>query len=293
MSEIGGWGGGVFNGGAWLTVEGRRVGVHYRELDVVEHELAEVEEGRFRVEPLAFHRAGIPSYLVVAELAVDEVLRGRLPRPAAYSANHAPKDHRTEVAGAISVAAMQAGHAVLAAKGECVTNEKRLLERAGLRGVDDIIASLGDPSEPAGARAVDDAEMLFEVADRNSGTRKWPFGPRPVSCPCPSHRPPPAIAFIKNAGFPRTVTSPKYLCPISSNTSTYGGHHSPADVARRHRTTALASTGAPCHAPAARARVSPCRPGSPMRCAPSAGPCPGTRSSGVRSPPARCCWPAC
>lgn len=162
----------MFNGGAWLTVEGRRVDVRYRELDVVEHELAEVEEGRFRVEPLLFHLAGIPSHLVVAELAVDEVLRGRMPRPAAYPANHAPKDHRTEVAGAIAVAAMQAGHAVLAAKGEWVTNEKRLLEQAGLRGVDDIIASLGDPSEPAGARAVDDAEMLFEVADRNSGTRK-------------------------------------------------------------------------------------------------------------------------
>lgn len=53
-----------------------------------------------------------------------------------------------------------------------MTNEKRLLERAGLRGVDDIIASLGDPSELASVRAVDDAELLFGVADRNTGTRK-------------------------------------------------------------------------------------------------------------------------
>lgn len=30
VSEIGGWGGGVFNGGAWLTIEGRRADVHYR-----------------------------------------------------------------------------------------------------------------------------------------------------------------------------------------------------------------------------------------------------------------------
>lgn len=195
VSEIGGWGGGVFNGGAWLTVEGRRVDVHYRELDAVEHELAEAEEGRFRVEPLMFHLAGIPSYIVVAELAVNEALRGQIPRPPAYPerlrhtarerwygtaratlaytrANHAPQDRRTEVAGAIAVAAMQTGHAVLAAKGEWVTNEKRLLERAGLRGVDDIIASLGDPSELASVRAVDDAELLFGVADRNAGTRK-------------------------------------------------------------------------------------------------------------------------
>lgn len=84
VSEVGGWGGGAFNGGAWLTVDGRRVNVHYRDLDVVEHELAEADEGRFRVEPLLFHLAGIPSYLVVAELAINRVLRGELSRPAGY-----------------------------------------------------------------------------------------------------------------------------------------------------------------------------------------------------------------
>ncbi len=84
VSEIGAWGGGVFNGGAWLTIEGRRVDVHYRDLDVVDHEWAQAEEGRFRVEPLMFHLAGIPTYLLVAELAINQVLRGELPRPAAY-----------------------------------------------------------------------------------------------------------------------------------------------------------------------------------------------------------------
>ncbi|GAA0904155.1 hypothetical protein GCM10009549_07440 [Streptomyces thermoalcalitolerans] len=34
VSEIGAWGGGVFNGGAWLRIDGRRVDVHYRDLDV-------------------------------------------------------------------------------------------------------------------------------------------------------------------------------------------------------------------------------------------------------------------
>lgn len=84
MSEIGGWGGGVFNGGAWLTIDGRCDDVHYRDLDVVAHELAEAEQSRFRVEPLLFHLAGIPSCLVVAEPAIDQVLHGELPRPAAY-----------------------------------------------------------------------------------------------------------------------------------------------------------------------------------------------------------------
>ncbi|MBI0301266.1 nucleotidyltransferase domain-containing protein, partial [Streptomyces sp. PRKS01-29] len=81
VSGLGEWGGGVFNGGAWLTIDGRRVDIHYRDLDVVEHELAESRQGRFRWEPLMFHLAGIPSYLVVAELALNQVLRGTLPRP--------------------------------------------------------------------------------------------------------------------------------------------------------------------------------------------------------------------
>ncbi|MGI5407548.1 nucleotidyltransferase domain-containing protein [Streptomyces chartreusis] len=184
VSEVGGWGGGVFNGGAWLTIEGRRVDVHYRDLDVVERELAEAEEGRFRVEPLLFHLAGIPSYLVVAELAINRVLRGDLPTPAHYpqqlrrtaserwygtahatlayaKANHAPAARLTEVAGALATAAVQTGHAVLAGRGEWVTNEKRLLERAGLRGVDEILGTLR-PQPAALLRAVTDAETLFD-----------------------------------------------------------------------------------------------------------------------------------
>ncbi|MFI1163707.1 nucleotidyltransferase family protein [Streptomyces sp. NPDC020801] len=187
VSEIGGWGGGVFNGGAWLTIEGRRADVHYRDLDVVEHELAEAEAGRFRVEPLLFHLAGIPSYLVVAELAVNRVLRGELPRPAAYppelrrtarerwygtaratvcyaKANHAPAGRVTEVTGAIATVAAQTAHAVLAARGEWVTNEKRLLERAALRDVDDIVTALPRRASPAAlAEAVLAAETLFEA----------------------------------------------------------------------------------------------------------------------------------
>ena len=77
VSELGGWGGGVFNGGAWLTVEGRKVDVHYRDLDDVEHHLAEARAGRFRVENLLFYLAGVPTYVVVAELAANRVLRRR------------------------------------------------------------------------------------------------------------------------------------------------------------------------------------------------------------------------
>ncbi|MET9578078.1 nucleotidyltransferase domain-containing protein [Streptomyces massasporeus] len=186
VCEIGAWGGGVFNGGAWLTIEGRSVDVHYRDLDVVEQELAEAEAGRFRVEPLMFHLAGIPTYLLVAELAINKVLRGELPRPDAYPralresapahwhgmaaatlayarAGHAPKNAVTQVAGAIALAATQTAHAVLAARGEWATNEKGLVARAGLAEVDAVVGDLtGGPA--ALARAVTDVETLLAGA---------------------------------------------------------------------------------------------------------------------------------
>ncbi|MFF8407652.1 nucleotidyltransferase domain-containing protein [Streptomyces sp. NPDC015684] len=189
VSEVGGWGGGVFNGGAWLTVDGRRVDVHYRDLAVVEHELAEAGEGRFRVEPLLFHLAGIPTYLLVAELAVNHVLRGALPRPAGYpdrlrataaerwggtaratlayaKDNHAAHGRLTETAGAVATAAAQAAHAVLAARGEWVTNEKRLLERAGLRAVDAVLGALR-PDPGILVAAVTEAEAVIAGALRS------------------------------------------------------------------------------------------------------------------------------
>ncbi|GAA1897465.1 nucleotidyltransferase domain-containing protein [Asanoa iriomotensis] len=185
VAELGGWGGGVFNGGAWLTIDGNRVDVHYRDLAVVEHELAESREGRFHFEPLLFHLAGIPSYLVVAELAVNEVLRGTLPRPdyppalraaaprawrqradltIGYARGaHASRGHATEVAGLLATAALQTAHAVLAARGEWVTNEKRLLDRVGLRAIDQVITGLR-PDPTTLTQAVADAESLFAAA---------------------------------------------------------------------------------------------------------------------------------
>ncbi|GAB2684689.1 nucleotidyltransferase domain-containing protein [Kribbella swartbergensis] len=163
VSEIGGWGGGVFNGGGWLEVEGRRVDVHYRDLDDVERHLAEAQEGRFHIERLLFHLAGIPSYIVVAELAANRVLHGTLPRPdypeklkqtarerwwgeaqltLAYARSaYAERGLLTETAGAVATASCMTAHAILAARGEWVTNEKRLLDRAGLRGIDRVLSA--------------------------------------------------------------------------------------------------------------------------------------------------------
>lgn len=159
--EIGDWGGGVFNGGAWLIVEDQKVDVHYRDLDVVEREIAEADLGRFRIEPLLFHLAGIPTYLLVAELAVNRVLRGDLPTPTypvalneaapkvwaeraellfGYARSHHAKAGRVGqcVAQAVEAASCYA-HAIMAARSTWVTNEKDLLVRAGLT-VDGIVS---------------------------------------------------------------------------------------------------------------------------------------------------------
>ncbi len=164
VSELGGWGGGIFNGGAWLSIDGRRTDVHYRDLDDVEHHLAEANEGRFSIEHLMFYLAGVPTYVVVAELAANRALSGTVPKPdfpqalrergqAAWWAraeltldyatrNHAPAGRLVDCAGAAARACLEAGNAILAARGEWITNEKRLLERAGLRDLDSLVAEI-------------------------------------------------------------------------------------------------------------------------------------------------------
>lgn len=158
VSEIGGWGGGVMNGGGWMEVDGRRVDVIYRDLGEVEHHLAEAREGRFHVENLLGYLAGVPTYLVVAELAGHLVLHGDLPRPeypralreaapvqwfgrARFSLDYgrsayAVRSQALAATGAAARAAAETAHGVLAARGEWVVNEKRILARAGLQGLD-------------------------------------------------------------------------------------------------------------------------------------------------------------
>ena len=155
----------MFNGGAWLRAGGRPVDVHYRDLDEVGWHLAEAVEGRFRIERLLFHLAGVPTYIVVAELAVNVVLYGELPSPGGYPdrlrqaaherwmadarrtlgyarSAYAGRGRLTETAGAIALAFAQGAHATLAARGEWITNEKALLDRAGFRRADEVLGAL-------------------------------------------------------------------------------------------------------------------------------------------------------
>jgi predicted nucleotidyltransferase len=195
VSEIGGWGGGVFNGGAWLQVDGRKVDVHYRDLDDVEYRLAEARAGRFGIERLMFHLAGVPTYIVVAEMALNQVLSGELEQPAYPDALRAAAPPRwwqdaqatldygrgayaahgklAETAGTIAVAACQAAHAVLAATAQWVTNEKALLDRAGLRGVDRVLAGLA-PDAGRLTQAAGDAHALLHTAVGQAANRGSP-----------------------------------------------------------------------------------------------------------------------
>lgn len=163
LSEVGAWGP-VFNGGGAVSVDGRAVDIHYRDLDLIDEIHSDAEEGEFRIEPLLFHQAGIPTYILLAELAVNACLAGVLPRweypdrlkqtappiwwfGAELTLHYATVGHAThgrvaQCAGLLSEAACRTAHAILAHRGEWVTNEKRLLERAGLRDMDGLIAGI-------------------------------------------------------------------------------------------------------------------------------------------------------
>jgi predicted nucleotidyltransferase len=154
VSDVGAWGGGVMNGGAWLTIDDRRVDIHYRDLNEVGHWCAEADAGRFRKELLLFYVAGIPTYVVMAELALHVALSGQLPRPA-YPAALAREAQRRWAADAVASlrygetalrsrgdltiglangarGLIEAAHGRLAARREWVINEKGIVERAGL-----------------------------------------------------------------------------------------------------------------------------------------------------------------
>jgi predicted nucleotidyltransferase len=189
VSEVGGWSKGVFNGGAWLEIDRRGADVHYRDLVTIDREIAASREGRFDIEPLMFHLAGIPSYLVLAELAVKHVLRGELPTPDYPVAlreraprvwwdraertfdyarlHHAPYGRLAQCAGLVAQAASCSAHAVLAARGQWVTNEKTLLTRAELRQVDEFIAA-ARPDPNALRAAVDRSRATCSDAVREA-----------------------------------------------------------------------------------------------------------------------------
>jgi len=163
VTEPGEWGR-IVNGGAWLEIDGERVDLLYRDLDVVEHWIAEADAGRFEIDRVGGHVAGLPTYVLAGELALGTVLHGSLPRPsfspalrraappiwegdAAFSLlvaeHHAVQGEVAGCAGLLARAVMAAAHARLAAHGTWALNEKGLVSRAGLDDATEILAAVG------------------------------------------------------------------------------------------------------------------------------------------------------
>lgn len=186
LTDLGGWGR-IFNGGGKLMVDDRLIDIHYRDLGLIDQIHDDACRGEFTIEPLLFHQAGLPSYILLAELGINKTLRGDLPQwdyPQALRESapgiwwhhadltllyaregHARHGRVAQCAGLLSEAACHTAHAILAHRGEWITNEKQLLTRAGLRGIDDLVGRLGnDPESLLGAER--QAHDLLRDADR-------------------------------------------------------------------------------------------------------------------------------
>ncbi len=163
----GSWGR-LMNGGAWLRCDGTKVDVLLRDLDAVEHWARRTEQGEFEIDALLGYVAGVPTYLLSAELASCRSLRGEVPpasfpeklRAAApakwrfcrsfsldYARRHARRGNVVGATAQAAKAVMEEAHAVMCERGRWVCNEKQLIEAAGLSAVQ---ASFGHvPVEPA------------------------------------------------------------------------------------------------------------------------------------------------
>jgi len=172
----------IVNGGAWLTVDGTKVDLIYRDLDDVSHWTAAAEDGEFEIQREVGYVAGIATYVLMGELALGRVLAGELPRPqfppklrqtapvawfrvaagALHFADvHAGRQDRVACLANLCQAVLATAQGRLAAAGEWVLNEKRLTERAGLHAVQD---RLGQPEQEL-RTLVSDVGARLELTD--------------------------------------------------------------------------------------------------------------------------------
>jgi hypothetical protein len=172
----------VVNGGAWLTIDGTKVDLIYRDLDEVLRWTAATEDGRFEIQREVGYVAGIATYILTGELALGRVLSGELPRPRfppklrqtapavwfrlaagalRFAEVHAARQDGVASLATLCQAVLAAAQGRLAAAGEWVLNEKRLAERAGLGSVR---ARLGQPDGDL-QQLVGDVRALLAVRD--------------------------------------------------------------------------------------------------------------------------------
>jgi hypothetical protein len=154
----------IVNGGAWLTIDGTKVDLIYRDLDEVLSWTDAAEHGRFEIEREVGYVAGLATYVLAGELALGRVLTGELPRPRfppnlqqtapvawsrlaagalRFAEVHASRDDRAACLANLCQAVLAAAQGRLAAAGEWILNEKRLVERAGLGSVQELLNQPG------------------------------------------------------------------------------------------------------------------------------------------------------
>ena len=125
------------------------------------------------------YAAGVPTYILSAELASCLPLRGNvtaIPYPARliasapprwrfsrsfsleYARMHAKRANRIGAIGQAAKAVIEEGHAVLCARGQWVCNEKRLIDSAGLVHIHRLFEH-----SPQGSSAL--VEWVDQVAD--------------------------------------------------------------------------------------------------------------------------------
>ena len=172
----------IVNGGAWLTIDGTKVDLIYRDLDEVLRWTAAAEDGQFEIQREVGYVAGLATYVLAGELAVGRVLTGELPRPhfppklqqtapAAWSRLaagalhfaevHADRQDRAACLANLCQAVLAVAQGRLAAAGEWILNEKRLVQRAGL---DSVQERLGQPQRNL-KQLVCDVRALLGVHD--------------------------------------------------------------------------------------------------------------------------------
>ena len=178
----GGWGP-VVNGGAWLVIDGNRVDLCYRDLSDVNHAIIEAEQGRFQIWNLPNYVGGIPSYVLVGELCLCEVLFGQLPRPTfpdrlAELAPHVWRQQnsmtlhtaevhasRSDLVGTVANmgrAIIMEAQARLAERRTWVLNEKGIVEKAGLSDAAAVLPGAGSTA-PELQSSVDELRRILEV----------------------------------------------------------------------------------------------------------------------------------
>lgn len=164
----GSWGR-LMNGGAWLHSGKEKIDVILRDLNTVEHWAERTENGEFERDALLGYLAGVPTYLLSAELASCHPLRGSIPIAAVvfpskliasapqvwrfcrsfsldYARAHARRGNVTGATGQVATAIMEEAHAILCERGQWICNEKRLIDFAKLSHLHGLFAQI--PSDP-------------------------------------------------------------------------------------------------------------------------------------------------